>query len=197
MNEIQQLAQEYGALFYVICFVWAFLEGETFLLFAGLAASQGLLDLHLLILSAWLGTACGDFGFFLLGRHAGGWLIEKWPKLKKGRDVVIGWMERHAVGFILTYRFIYGVRNISAVAIGMSHLTWQRYFLLNFCGAGIWAVSFASAGYLFGDIFAREENPVISIMIAVLLLFAAIMVVRYLLAQWKKRKSEKSGLPVE
>jgi hypothetical protein len=34
-----QLIRDYGPVFYVITFVWTFLEGETFVLFAATAAA--------------------------------------------------------------------------------------------------------------------------------------------------------------
>src|SRR5688500_17003833 len=40
--------QEYGELYYVVVFVWTFLEGETFVIFSGVAAREGLLDIYTL-----------------------------------------------------------------------------------------------------------------------------------------------------
>jgi membrane protein DedA with SNARE-associated domain len=62
-------------------------------------------------------------------------------------------LHRHHVGFILTFRFIYGLRNVSSFACGMSEVAWPRFFMLNFVAAGIWATTFAGAGYLLGNAF--------------------------------------------
>ena len=35
--DISQLIADHGACFYLIAFIWTFLEGETFVLFAGFA----------------------------------------------------------------------------------------------------------------------------------------------------------------
>src|SRR5215467_5360120 len=56
--DISQLIAEHGAFFYLIAFVWTFLEGETFVLFAAFAAAQGLLNPALLLAATWLGSFC-------------------------------------------------------------------------------------------------------------------------------------------
>ena len=68
-------------------------------------------------------------------------------------DMVLSWLKRYNTSFILTFRFIYGVRNISSFAMGMSAIRWQRFLSLNFLAAGVWAASFVAAGYFLGHAF--------------------------------------------
>lgn len=178
IEHLRELSLSYGPLFYLITFFWALIEGETFLIFAGLLASQGIMELKYLIPAAALGTTCGDFCFFMLGRRFGLKLVDKSDKLRRGKDKVTGWLERHDVGFILAYRFIYGLRNVSAIIIGMSKISWQRYGFLNFIASWVWAISFAGLGYLFGDIFG-DEDPIVAITVGVLLLIALFTGVRF------------------
>src|SRR5260370_372763 len=67
--DLNQLIADNGACFYVIAFVWTFLEGETVVLFAGFAAAQGLVDPLLLLSAAWLGSFAGGQFYFWLGRN--------------------------------------------------------------------------------------------------------------------------------
>ena len=198
-QEVLAWVQEYGFWFYPITFLWAFIEGETFLIFAGFFASQDMLSLLPLILSAWLGTTIGDYCFFLLGRHYGKKLIARFPKLAKGQQEVIRWVSKHDVKFILTYRYIYGLRNISAIAIGNSNISNLRYFVLNMIGALIWAISFACGGYLFGDLLVKEgEDPVHSLMIGVLVILLVVVVLRYIHSRKAIREeqaADKNELP--
>lgn len=180
-EQIQSLVSEHGQWFYLITFVWAFFEGETFLIFAGFFASQDFLSLPMLILMAGIGTTFGDFFFFMLGRRYGSKLVAKMPKLAKGQEKVATWMLKNDVGFILTYRYIYGLRNVSAIAIGMSPISARRFFALNACGAFVWAVSFACGGYLFGHLLVKEgDNPIVAIMQGVLGIFIVVLIIRYL-----------------
>jgi len=79
--DINQLIANNGACFYVIAFVWTFLEGETVVLFAGFAAAQGLVDPLLLLTVAWLGSFSGDQCYFWLGRRFGVRLLDRFRSI--------------------------------------------------------------------------------------------------------------------
>lgn len=149
--DLNELIQRHGDWFYVITFIWTFLEGETFVIFAGAAAAQDILDIRVLILVAWLGSFCGDQTYFYLGRRFGPWLLRKMPKLQKGMDKVAVLIKKYDVAFILSYRFLYGLRNISSAAMGISGLDWKKFAVWNCLAALIWSVTFSMGGYLFGE----------------------------------------------
>lgn len=150
MDEIARLVQEYGNLIYVGSFIWTFFEGETFVLFGGYAAHAGIIDPWLLLASAWTGTFLGDQTWFLLGRRYGPGIIKRFPKWEPGIEVALDMLKRYDIWFILSFRFIYGIRNVSSVACGLSKLTWARFAILNFLAGGIWAGTFVAVGYGFG-----------------------------------------------
>lgn len=145
--------KDYGSLFYLLTFLWTAVEGETFVIFAGYAAHLDLLSLHWLILAAWAGSFCGDQVYFFLGWRYGPRLVKRFPKWQPSVDRAMDLLRKYNTGFILSFRFIYGVRNVSSFAIGLSGVSWARFSILNFFAAGIWATSFAGAGYLFGAAF--------------------------------------------
>ncbi len=151
--DINQLIAHNGACFYAIVFIWTFLEGETVVLFAGFAAAQGLIDPILLFTAAWLGSFSGDQCYFWLGRRFGARLLDRFPRWRHGVDSALHWLERYDTGFILSFRFIYGVRNFSSFALGVSAVRWNRFLRLNFIAAGVWAASFVGVGYFLGHAF--------------------------------------------
>jgi len=173
--DIYQVIQNHGEWFYPITFIWAFLEGETFVIFAGAAASQGLLNVYFLIAAAWLGSFCGDQTYFYIGRRWGARLLARFPRWQGGVDTALRLLTKYHVGFILSFRFIYGVRNFSSFAMGMSGLSWPRFAFLNFIAAGIWATSFASAGYLLGRAVSSVAENFLLVMLGVFVLVFAIM----------------------
>jgi membrane protein DedA with SNARE-associated domain len=120
-------------------------------LFCGFAAAQGLLNTALLLLAAWLGSFAGDQFYFWVGRHFGLMLLERRPYWRARVDRALAWLRRFDVGFILSFRFIYGIRNISSFALGISGIYWRRFLVLNFAAAGLWAGTFVGTGYLFGQ----------------------------------------------
>jgi membrane protein DedA with SNARE-associated domain len=147
---IHQLLSLNGAPFYLGVFVLTFLEGETIVLFAAVAAAQGLVDPVLLTVAASLGSFAGDQCYFWLGRQFGARLLDRFPRWRDGVDVALSWLQRYDTGFILAFRFIYGVRNISSFALGLSAVRAKRFLWLNFAAAGLWAASFVAVGYFLG-----------------------------------------------
>jgi membrane protein DedA with SNARE-associated domain len=151
--DINQLIADHGVGFYFLTFVWTFLEGETLIVFAGFAAAQGLVDPVLLFIAAWLGSFAGDQFYFWLGRYFGPSLLRYFPLWRHGVDAALRWLERYDTGFILTFRFIYGIRNFSSFAFGISAVRSSRFLWLNFTAAAMWAVSFVALGYFLGHAF--------------------------------------------
>lgn len=145
---MEDLLREYG---YWVLLIGTFLEGETILLIAGYMASMGVLSLPMCIGAAFLGTFMGDQLYYYIGRAYGVTLIRRWNRdwRRRMRRVLV-LLKKYDTWFILSFRFIYGVRNVTPFAIGMSRVSPIRYFLLNATAAGIWAVTFGMAGYLFG-----------------------------------------------
>ena len=76
MTEIESFIRNYG---YGALFLGTILEGETFLILAGLMAHMGLMKLPLVILVALLGSFLGDQFYFFLGRRQGAALLDRHP----------------------------------------------------------------------------------------------------------------------
>jgi membrane protein DedA with SNARE-associated domain len=147
---LADLIAEHGDWIYAIAFTWAFFEGETFVLFGGLAAAQGALDPIILFLAVTIGSFCGDQCWFQLGRQFGPRLLRRFSRWRSRVVAPLAWLERYDAWFILTFRFIYGIRNISSFAIGLSAVKWRRFTVLNLMGSALWAASFVAGGYFFG-----------------------------------------------
>ncbi len=147
---LELLIENYG---YLAIFILTFLEGETIVILAGVAAHLGLLELQWVILSALAGSFGGDQLYYYLGRHWGPKIIAKRLSWKEGAEKVYRLLHRHQYFLILTFRFYYGLRNVTPFAVGSAHVPRLRFFVLNLIGAIVWAITFASAGYLFGEAF--------------------------------------------
>jgi membrane protein DedA with SNARE-associated domain len=187
--DIYQLIADNGVCFYAIAFLWTFLEGETVILFAGFAAAQGLVDPFLVLLAAWLGSFAGDQCYFWLGRTFGGRLLDRFPRWRHGVEAALGWLERYDTGFILSFRFIYGVRNFSSFALGLSAVRWERFLRLNFAAAGLWAASFVATGYFLGHAFRAMLGDIArSFSLVMLAAFVAIALGMWVLHRVQKRR---------
>ncbi|HZT87786.1 MAG TPA: DedA family protein [Stellaceae bacterium] len=185
---INELIAHHGACFYGIAFLWTFLEGETIILFAGVAAAQGLLNPFLLLGSAWLGSFCGDQCYFWLGRQFGVALLNRFPRFRSGVDTALHWLERYNTGFILSFRFIYGVRNFSSFAMGLSAVHWKRFLALNLLAAALWAAVFVGLGYFLGHALRAMLGDVVrTFSLGMLGVFVLIMLGMWLLHRVQRR----------
>lgn len=149
---IQTVLTQYAYLLYPLIFVWTFIEGETVVIITGAIASEGRynISVELLALAAMLGSFCGDQLYFYIGRRYGMPLLDRWPTLGKRTEWAFRLVKTNPTLFILSFRFIYGVRNIAPFVIGIAGVSRLKYFALNLIAAAIWAHSFAWGGYLLG-----------------------------------------------
>ena len=175
---LSDLIDSYG---YWAVFGWTFIEGESLLALAGLAAQQGWLEFHWVIAAAIAGSFLGDQIWFFLGRTQGPKLLARYPKYAPRVARAHELLGRYQTPLILGVRFLYGLRAVLPFVIGMSRISTLKFQLLNFAGAVIWSATIASAGYLFGnvveyvlgDIQKYEKYVLAAIAIAFLLVWWA------------------------
>ena len=187
--DLDHLIAAHNAYSYLLAFIWTFLEGETIVLFAGFAAAHGLLNPIVLLAAAWLGSFSGDQLYFWIGRHFGLRIMNRFPRWRYGVEAALRWLERYNTGFILSFRFIYGVRNLSSFAMGLSAVHWKRFLTLNFLAAGLWATSFIFLGYFVGQAFQAVLGHLVrSFSLVMLGAFITFAVVVRLAHQLQKRR---------
>ena len=142
---LQSLIENYG---YIAVFIGTFLEGETIVILAGFAAQLGFLELPWVIATAIAGSFSGDQLYFYLGRHWGPKIIARRLSWQESARKVYDLLHRHQYFLILTFRFYYGLRNVTPFAVGSAQVPRIRFFVLNLLGAIVWATVFGYAGYL-------------------------------------------------
>ncbi len=99
---------------------------------------------------------------------------------------VTGLLEKYPTGFILAFRFIYGIRIISPVAIGLSKVPALKFLVLNAIAALVWGIGITAIGYLIGnaveEIFGRlrlHRHLLVALGVILVVVIAAALVVRY------------------
>ena len=141
------LLHTYG---YIALVAGAFLEGETVVLLAGVLANQGYLSPVPAVLCAFGGSLASDQLMFYLGRWKGNAILHRFPRLEKRAPKVRALLARYETPLILGFRFIYGVRNITPILMGMGKVNAWKFLILNVVSAAVWATSFVAAGFFFG-----------------------------------------------
>ncbi len=141
-----------GSYGYLAVFIGAFLEGETILALAGLAAFRGYLDLYPVIAIALVAGFAGDQVYFFLGRYNGARILARFPDAQARAHRFDAMLARWHAPLIVAIRFMYGFRIVGPVLLGMGRVPGWKFMLYNFIGAAIWAPLVAGLGYAFGSV---------------------------------------------
>jgi membrane protein DedA with SNARE-associated domain len=136
---------------YAAIAVGTFFEGETVLVVGGFVARRGYLELPLVMLAAFVGAVLGDQLWYYLGRMLGENFIAKRKTWHRTAVKAHRMVRRYQTIFILTFRFIYGVRTVAPFIIGASRVHPVKFALLNIASAALWAAVVAALGYALGE----------------------------------------------
>src|SRR5690348_14350721 len=138
---MEEILRQYGP---IGVFLGAAFEGQSAVILGGLLARQHLLTFWVVLASATAGSGLIDHMLFVAGRR-----FRTHPWVRRATDQAafaraLRFIERFPNSYTLIFRFLFGLRLASPVAIGVSQVpTWQ-FTILNLLGALIWAG--ASAG---------------------------------------------------
>lgn len=127
-------------------------EGQTAVIAGGVMARQQILSPAVVVLAAALGSGIVDYLLFVLGRS---FRHTRWVRkvsAKPAFDKALALIERYPAGFILSFRFLFGLRAAGPVAVGVSAVSTRKFAVLNAIAAGVWAGAFVALGYAFGPV---------------------------------------------
>jgi membrane protein DedA with SNARE-associated domain len=166
---IEDIGQALGPWTYLLVGVAAFLEtgafiglvapGETTVIVGGVVAGQGEISLFVLIAITWACAVAGDVASYTLGRRLGrAWLLRHGERVKITEErlrTVEEFFDRRGGTTILIGRFIGFVRAIAPFVAGASSMPMRRFLPYDVLGAGAWAATFCTLGYIFWRSFDR------------------------------------------
>lgn len=135
---------------YLAVFLGSLIEGESVILTASFLASQGYLSIFKVTGVAFIGTLMADQLLFLAGVWGGRRIVKRHEKIEAAAQRAFRLLHKYQTVFILSFRFIYGIRIVSPIVIGMSGIPLKRFAILNLIAAAVWAVVSCSFGYFLG-----------------------------------------------
>jgi membrane protein DedA with SNARE-associated domain len=145
--QLEPLIIRYGL---IAILLGAGIEGEAVVVTGGVLAHRGLVPLWPACLCAAIGSCAVDQAWFALARR---FRDNRWvarARAKAAFAKALRLLERHPTAFILGFRFIYGIRTVSPIAIGTSHVPARKFVPLNMLAAAVWGPAFTLIGYWFG-----------------------------------------------
>jgi membrane protein DedA with SNARE-associated domain len=172
---------------YATLFVGTFLEGESVLALAGVAASYGYLTFEYVVAVAAVGAFLGDQVCFWVGRRYGAAVLARYPRLAAKAPRVERLVRRWDALAVILLRFLYGLRIAGPIVIGSFGISPWRLALFNAIGALIWAPLIAGIGYFAGYALEAWIGRLKNFQIAVLMVALVAVGLAWLLVQWRRR----------
>lgn len=146
-DAIHHLIEQYGL---IAVFLGCVAEGESAALLGGFFAHQHVFVLWQAFLAAAIGAFVGDTFFFILGRSFADHPFVVKLKGRPGFSHAYRLVSTHPDIFVLSNRFIYGLRLVGGIAAGLSGIAVARFVILNAVSSMVWAGLFTTIGYVFG-----------------------------------------------
>jgi membrane protein DedA with SNARE-associated domain len=130
------------------------IPGETALIAAAVLASQGKLQIELVIPLAAAAAIVGDNIGYQIGRRGGRWLLERPGRFHRQRLEVLAtgepFFERQGPKAVFFGRFILGLRIWASWLAGTTRMRWRSFFLWNALGGISWASTIGLLAYFLG-----------------------------------------------
>ncbi len=130
----------------------------TFAILGGYFARQGTLNVGLVVLFVWLGTASGFSCDYLLGRFVLGRVIDRWEKrrwarrfkLAERRAASLVLLNKHGGKAILASHALGHLRSFVALSAGMVRMPYGPFILYELIAALLWSCIYVGLGYFIG-----------------------------------------------
>ncbi|OGT89091.1 MAG: hypothetical protein A2286_04945 [Gammaproteobacteria bacterium RIFOXYA12_FULL_61_12] len=142
------LLKEYG---YIILFLWSILEGEIGLIMAGIMTHTGDMDYFWAVFIAGLGGFTGDQIYFYIGRVNKGLIQRKLYTQRRKFAIAHLLLKRYGWPIIFVQRYMYGLRTVIPLSIGITKYPAKRFALINLISAWVWAAITITPAYIFGE----------------------------------------------
>ncbi len=141
---------------YIALFFYSLGGGMVAIIAAGVLSFMGKMDIKLSIMIAFIANTLGDSLLFYLSRYS---KEEIYPYIKKHRRKIALChllMKQHGDKIVFIQKFIYGIKTLIPLAIGLTKYSFLKFNILNVISAFIWAILLGYGSYMFGDIFQRS-----------------------------------------
>lgn len=177
MQQTLEFIENYAIWGYGILFLYSFGGGMIALLAASVLAGVGKLDLSLCIIIAAVANFLGDELLFYLAKFNKNAVLPYFKKHRRKLALAQILFKSYGGKIILAKKFIYGLKTLIPLAIGLSKYNAKKFLFLNAICAIIWAISLGLLGFFAGDFIQQisekyGQNTSFLIIFLVAILFA-------------------------
>lgn len=163
------------------------LPGGSLLFTAGLLASQGILNIFVLLATVLTAAVLGD----LIGYWFGAWIGPALYRRKDSRFFkqahlrqASSFFEKHGARTILLARFIPIIRTFAPIVAGIARMEYRSFLTYNFLGAVLWGGGYTLLGYFLGEAVPNIEKYIVFIVLGIMI----VTFIPFVYHVWQERK---------
>ncbi|MDQ1514788.1 MAG: rane-associated protein [Actinomycetota bacterium] len=172
-----------------------FLPGDTLLFTAGLLASQGKLNIAVVLLGSFAAAVAGNQVAYVVGNRLGPSLFKPGSRLFKAEYVARAneYFDKFGSRTIVLARFIPAVRTFAPILAGIGTMRYRTFATYNVVGALLWAIGVTLLGYTLG----KTVHGIDKYLLPVIIVIAALSAIPVVIEFRRSRKNREPRLPLE
>ncbi|MDQ7043329.1 MAG: DedA family protein [Sulfurimonas sp.] len=157
---------------YIGLFLYSLGGGFVALVGAGVLSFLGKMDLSTSIAVAFTANALGDILLVYLSRYQRSMMMEGIKKHRRKLALSHILMKKYGSWIILIQKFVYGIKTLIPIAIGLTKYDFKKFIILNIGSSAIWALVVGFGSFYSGEFLVKvagvvSEKPWIAIVILV------------------------------
>lgn len=165
-----------------------FLPGDSLLFTAGFLASQGFLNIFILIALTTIAAIVGDSVGYWFGKKVGPFIFSRpdsfWFSHKRVEDAS-AFFAKHGPKSLVLARFIPAVRTFTPILAGVGQMNYRTFLTYNVIGGVLWGTGLPILGYFLGRLVPHPDRYIIPIV----LIIVVVSMLPILREVFRKKKS--------
>ena len=145
---------------YIGLFLYSLGGGFVALLGAGVLSYLGKMDLATSMSIAFVANVLGDILLVYLARYQKSMMMEGLGKHRRKLALAHIYMKKYGSWIILIQKFIYGIKTLIPIAIGLTKYDFKKFIVLNIGSSVIWVVVVGFGSYYSGSVLVKLAETV-------------------------------------
>ena len=140
---------------YIGLFLYSLGGGFVALVGAGVLSFMGKMDLTVVIAVAFVANALGDVMLFYMARYQKSMMMEGLRTHRRKLALAHIMMKKNGNWIILIQKFVYGIKTLIPIAIGLTKYDFKKFAILNVFSSAVWALAFGIGSYYSGSALVK------------------------------------------
>ncbi|MBN2781684.1 MAG: DedA family protein [Campylobacterales bacterium] len=136
---------------YIGLFLYSLGGGFVAIVGAGVLSFMGKMDLSTSIFIAFVANALGDMMLLYMARYQKAMMMDGLRKHRRKLALSHLLMKKYGSWIILFQKFVYGIKTLIPIAIGLTKYDIKKFAILNVLSAAVWALVFGFGSYYSGE----------------------------------------------